>query len=96
MLGDVAQATTPWAAGAWDKVLGHLDKSDGLVVELDRGFRVPEQIIKFAARLLPTIAPTLGVPTGVRTVADALAVVRTGEDGFRGCGGRGVPDRFEC
>ncbi|MFC9691133.1 HelD family protein [Kribbella sp. NPDC056951] len=80
VLGDVAQATTPWAAGAWDRVLSHLDKSDGRVVELDRGFRVPEQIIKFAARLLPVIAPTLGVPTGVRTVADALAVVRTAEE----------------
>ena len=77
VLGDVAQATTPWAAGSWDRVLGHLDKSDGQVVELDRGFRVPEQIIGFAARLLPSIAPALGVPTGVRTVADALTVVRT-------------------
>ena len=77
VLGDVAQATTPWAAGSWEQVLGHLGKSDGLVVELDRGFRVPEQIIAFAARLLPSIAPTLGVPTGVRTVADALSVVRT-------------------
>ena len=77
VLGDVAQATTPWAAGAWNRVLGHLGKTDGLVIELDRGFRVPDQIIRFAARLLPSIAPTLGVPTGVRTVADALTVVQT-------------------
>lgn len=54
-----------------------LDKSDGVVAELDRGFRVPEQIISFAAKLLPEIAPTLSVPTGVRTVADALSVVQT-------------------
>ncbi|RZU11057.1 DNA helicase IV [Kribbella rubisoli] len=75
VLGDLAQATTPWAAGSWDRVLGHLDKSDGVVEELDRGFRVPEQIIRFAARLLPEIAPTLSTPSGVRTVADALSVV---------------------
>jgi DNA helicase IV len=80
VLGDLAQATTPWAAGSWDLVLGHLDKSDGLVAELDRGFRVPAQIIDFAAKLLPEIAPTLGTPSGVRTVADALHVVRTDED----------------
>jgi DNA helicase IV len=75
VLGDLAQATTPWAAGSWDRVLGHLDKSDGVVAELDRGFRVPAQIINFAAKLLPEIAPTLGTPSGVRTVADALSIV---------------------
>jgi DNA helicase IV len=77
VLGDVAQATTPWAAGSWDQVLQHLDKTDGIVAELDRGFRVPEQIISFAAKLLPEIAPTLAVPTGVRTVADALSIIPT-------------------
>lgn len=82
VLGDLAQATTPWAAGSWEQVLAHLDKTDAVVAELDRGFRVPEQIIDFAARLLPRIAPTLGVPSGVRTVADALSVVRTDAAGF--------------
>jgi len=77
VLGDLAQATTPWAAGSWDRVLGHLDKTDGLVAELDRGFRVPAQIINFAAKLLPEIAPTLGKPSGVRTVEDALSIVST-------------------
>ncbi|MFG1813671.1 HelD family protein [Kribbella sp. NPDC049174] len=79
VLGDLAQATTPWAAGSWDRVLDHLDKTDGVVAELDRGFRVPDQIIDFAAKLLPEIAPTLGVPRGVRTVADALSIVQTDE-----------------
>ncbi|HET6293725.1 MAG TPA: AAA family ATPase [Kribbella sp.] len=79
VLGDLAQATTPWAAGSWDRVLDHLDKSDAVVAELDRGFRVPDQIIDFAAKLLPQIAPTLGVPRGVRTVADALSIVQTDE-----------------
>ena len=82
VLGDLAQATTAWAAGSWDRVLGHLDKSDAVVAELDRGFRVPAQIIDFAARLLPQIAPTLGIPSGIRTVADALAIVETDEQSF--------------
>jgi DNA helicase IV len=82
ILGDLAQATTPWAAGPWDRVLGHLEKADGVVTELDRGFRVPDQIIDFAAKLLPQIAPTLGVPRGVRTVADALTIVQTDEPSF--------------
>ncbi|MFF0342680.1 HelD family protein [Kribbella sp. NPDC004875] len=82
VLGDLAQATTPWAAGSWDRVLGHLDKGDGVVAELDRGFRVPAQIINFAAKLLPEIAPTLGTPSGVRTVADALGIVPADEATF--------------
>ncbi|MEU4392482.1 AAA family ATPase [Kribbella sp. NPDC023855] len=82
VLGDLAQATSPWAAGPWERVLGHLDKPDALVVELDRGFRVPDQIINFAAKLLPRIAPTLGVPRGVRTVADALSILETDEPSF--------------
>ncbi|ONI74503.1 AAA family ATPase [Kribbella sp. ALI-6-A] len=82
VLGDLAQATTAWAAGPWDQVLAHLGKPDGIVAELDRGFRVPEQIIDFAARLLPAIAPTLGTPTGVRTVADSLKVVATDKELF--------------
>ncbi|QNE16821.1 AAA family ATPase [Kribbella qitaiheensis] len=82
VLGDVAQATTPWAAGSWDRVLGHLDKADAVIAELDRGFRVPDQIIDFAAKLLPQIAPTLGVPRGVRTVADALSIVPADELSF--------------
>ncbi|ADB32933.1 Superfamily I DNA and RNA helicase-like protein [Kribbella flavida DSM 17836] len=77
VLGDLAQATTSWAAGPWDQVLAHLQKADAVVAELDRGFRVPDQIIAFAAKLLPQIAPTLGVPRGVRAVDDALSVVRT-------------------
>lgn len=82
VLGDLAQATTPWAAGSWDRVLDHLEKSDAIVAELDRGFRVPAQIIDFAARLLPQIAPTLGVPSGIRTLADALSIVSTDEPAF--------------
>ncbi|HEY4571834.1 MAG TPA: AAA family ATPase [Kribbella sp.] len=82
VLGDLAQATTPWAAGPWDRVLGHLGKSDGVVAELDRGFRVPAQIIDFAAKLLPAIAPTLAKPSGVRTIADALSIVATDDPRF--------------
>jgi len=82
VLGDLAQATTPWAAGSWDRVLDHLEKTDAVVAELDRGFRVPAQIIDFAAKLLPQIAPTLGVPSGIRTRADALSIVATDEPSF--------------
>ena len=41
VLGDLAQATTPWATRTWAEALGHLGKPDAHIEELTRGFRVP-------------------------------------------------------
>jgi DNA helicase IV len=77
VLGDIAQGTSPWAVDDWATVLGHLGKPDTRLTVLDRGFRVPEQIIAFAARLLPHIAPGHPTPTSVRRSAGALRVTAT-------------------
>ena len=66
ILGDLAQATTPWAVSAWDDALAHLGKPKAHLEELTLGFRVPGDVIDYAAGLLPTIAPTLAKPTSVR------------------------------
>jgi DNA helicase IV len=66
ILGDLAQATTPWAVGEWSTALGHLGQPDAYLEELTLGFRVPADVIAYAARLLPSIAPTLAPPTSVR------------------------------
>ena len=66
VLGDLAQATTPWGAVDWNDVLTHLDKPRTPVSELVEGFRVPGSVIDFAGRLLPVIAPTLTPPRSVR------------------------------
>jgi DNA helicase IV len=55
VLGDLAQATTPWAARDWRDTLTHLDKESGTVVPLVTGFRVPGKIIELANRLLPQL-----------------------------------------
>jgi DNA helicase IV len=60
VLGDIAQGTTPWAATSWPELLKHLGKPDAAVRELDVGYRVPRQILDYASRLLPAIAPGLG------------------------------------
>jgi len=75
VLGDVAQATTAWAAGTWDETLRHLGKPEAVREELTQGFRVPRQVIEYAARLLPFAAPQLAPPTSVRQSAGALDVV---------------------
>lgn len=67
VLGDVAQATTPWAPGLWETSMKHLGKPDFHLEELRQGFRVPASVIEYAARLLPTIAPGLAAPQSVRS-----------------------------
>ena len=62
VLGDIAQGTTPWAATSWPELLAHLGKPGAAVRELDVGYRVPRQILDYASRLLPAIAPGLGRP----------------------------------
>ncbi len=74
VLGDVAQGTSPGATRNWSTLLEHLDRPTGHLSVLERGYRVPAQIIDFAARLLPTIAPGLGAPVAVRRAPGALRV----------------------
>lgn len=75
ILGDLAQATTPWAVRSWDEALHHLGKPAAQVEELTAGFRVPGEVIDFAARLLPVIAPALRPPTSVRRTRGELKLV---------------------
>jgi hypothetical protein len=85
VLGDIAQGTTPWAATSWPTLLSHLGKPAASVRELDVGYRVPRQILDFASRLLPSIAPGLAPAKSLRADPNALALVRvpSGELGER-------------
>jgi DNA helicase IV len=78
VLGDIAQGTTPWAATSWPEMLGHLGKPNAATHELDIGYRVPREILDYASRLLPLIAPGLAAAVSLRADPDALAVVRVG------------------
>ncbi|MCW2942356.1 MAG: Superfamily and helicase-like protein [Actinomycetia bacterium] len=73
VLGDLAQGTTPWSARSWTEVLRHLGQ-DGEVAELTLGFRVPREVLDYAARLLPSIAPDLAAPQSLRPGAGSLTV----------------------
>jgi DNA helicase IV len=76
VLGDIAQGTTPWATPSWSDALKHLGKTGAHTEELTAGFRVPGQVIEYAARLLPTIAPHLKPPTAVRRARGELTISR--------------------
>ncbi|MFN2539689.1 MAG: AAA family ATPase, partial [Mycobacteriales bacterium] len=73
VLGDLAQATTPWAVGDWRHVLEHLGKPDGTVQALTIGYRVPRDVLDLANRLLPLIAPQLPPASSLRHVVGALS-----------------------
>ncbi|WP_237554802.1 MULTISPECIES: ATP-binding domain-containing protein [unclassified Streptomyces] len=74
VLGDLAQGTTPWATSSWAEALSHLGKPEARIEELTLGFRVPREVIAYASRLLPSIAPGLAPATSVREAAGALSV----------------------
>ncbi|MEH0556265.1 HelD family protein [Streptomyces sp. B21-101] len=99
VLGDLAQGTTPWATRSWEEALGHLGKADAVVEELTAGFRVPTDVIVYASRLLPHIAPGLTPVASVREnpgffdlreVADTADVVEACEELLRNEGSTGL------
>ncbi|MCI3903476.1 HelD family protein [Streptomyces spectabilis] len=82
VLGDLAQGTTPWATPTWAEALGHLGKEEAVVEELTAGFRVPREVIAYASRLLPAIAPGLTEVASVRESPGSLAVREVGPGGL--------------
>ncbi|GAA3505715.1 AAA family ATPase [Streptomyces prasinosporus] len=81
VLGDLAQGTTPWATRSWEEALGHLGKRDAVIEELTAGFRVPTDVIAYASRLLPHIAPGLTPVASIRENPGFFEVRRVGGPG---------------
>jgi DNA helicase IV len=75
LLGDLAQATTPWASSTWDEVLATMGVGKASVETLLKAFRVPGAVLAVANRLLPHIAPDLAPATAVRDTPGALSSV---------------------
>ena len=68
VMGDLPQATGEWAYEAWEEVFEHLvpGQAEGFErVGLSIGYRVPQQILEIARRILAVAAPHEEVPEGV-------------------------------
>ncbi|MBN1095628.1 AAA family ATPase [Blastococcus sp. TML/C7B] len=74
VLGDLAQATSPWSAPDWEQTLSGLGRPGTVVRPLTRGYRVPAEVLDYANRLLPVIAPGLPAATAVRGEPGSLRV----------------------
>ena len=71
IVGDIAQATGPLAPDSWDDLLQHLpDRRVARVIGLSVGYRIPEQIMELANRVMAVATPSLRAPRSVR-VGDA-------------------------
>ena len=78
LLGDLAQATAPWAATDWRDTLTHLGKPEARVIPLTVGFRVPAAVLTLANTLLPALA--VSVPEAVSLRRDGSLDIREVED----------------
>lgn len=75
VLGDLAQGTSPTASESWQETLLHMGKPGGRVRVLERGYRVPRQVVEFAARLLPLAAPGVEAPVSIRAADGSLRLI---------------------
>ena len=68
VVGDIAQATGPFAPRRWEDQLAHLPSRRATQhVELSVNYRTPAEIMELAGRVLALAAPWLTVPESVRT-----------------------------
>jgi hypothetical protein len=84
VLGDLAQATSPYALGSWNEVADHLYRADvrADLAELRLGYRLPTEVHEVAMRLLRQIAPGLATPEAVRPSGQDVIVEEAAADGL--------------
>ncbi len=78
VVGDIAQATGPWAPSGWDEVIRHLSpQRPPRLVELTVSYRTPAEVVALAAQVLAVAAPGVRPPRPVRQAGQSPRLVRT-------------------
>jgi DNA helicase IV len=68
LVGDLGQASGPWAPATWDDVLAHLPiRRPPSRTELSVNYRTPSEVMDLAARVLAAATPGLAPPASVRS-----------------------------
>jgi DNA helicase IV len=85
VVGDIAQATAPWAPASWKEITDHLPRRRGSrEVELTVSYRTPAEVLAVAGRVLAVAAPELTPPRPVRrTGVEPRMIAVRGADGSR-------------
>jgi len=83
VVGDIAQATAPWAPRSWADITDHLpNRRPVRSVELTVSYRTPAEVLAVAGRVLALAAPELTVPRPVRRTGEEPRVIAAmGPDG---------------
>jgi len=93
VVGDLAQATRPWAQRSWDDVVDHLrGAAPPALAELTVGYRTPAPILDLANRLLPEAAPDVTPARSIRTTGEAPHLVAVAEDEVAAVAARAVAE----
>ena len=67
VVGDIAQATAPWAPRSWTEIIDHLPRRrPARTVELTVSYRTPAEVLAVASQVLAVAAPELTPPRPVR------------------------------
>ena len=67
VVGDIAQATAPWAPTSWKDITDHLPRRrPPRTVELTVSYRTPAEVLAVASQVLAVAAPELTPPRPVR------------------------------
>jgi DNA helicase IV len=83
VVGDIAQATGPWAPQEWDDVTRHLSpQRPPRLVELTVSYRTPSEVVALASRVLAVAAPSIAPPRPVRQVGSTPRIVPTSRVGL--------------
>ena len=83
VVGDIAQATGPWAPQGWDDITRHLSpQRSPRLVELTVSYRTPSEVVALAARVLAVAAPAVAPPRPVRQSGFSPRIVPTSRVGL--------------
>ena len=81
LVGDIAQATGPLSCDSWEELLEQLpSKWRSRTTELSVGYRLPEPIACYAAKLLDGINPDLAMPVAVQREGTPPSVIRADKE----------------
>ncbi|MHB1534467.1 MAG: HelD family protein [Acidimicrobiales bacterium] len=76
VVGDIAQATGPWAASDWGQIVAHLPTPRGWRhTELTVNYRTPSEVMAYAGRVLEAVAPGMRSPESVRDTGVGVEIV---------------------
>jgi DNA helicase IV len=83
VVGDIAQATGPWAPESWDDVTRHLSPQRATrLVELTVSYRTPAEVIAVAAQVLAVAAPAISPPRPVRQSGFSPRIITASRSGL--------------